>query len=1092
MKKFALKKCYLACLLLSLIPAAHATNIIQDDFTGATPSLSWTGIGYACLTAGTPYYGATWPNCQPWFSAQDAVGAGALRLTNDGISLSGAVILNNAFPSNQGVQVTFTTYTYGGNSFATSDGVTTTYPGADGIGFYIMDGAIASPNIGHYGGALGYTCATQGSNPDGMTGGYLGLGIDEFGNYFLDPSGTKKPNLVGLKGYGDVSWARLNAAYPANYPSSFTAAQIETAVGATCSAGYVQNCATNAAGVFACTSGATAVPNYKIIPGAYKILPSTQPISNEAVIVRTAATPIKYALKITNAGMLDFGYYYNGGVYQPIFANQNISASNGPMPASFKFGFGASTGGGTNDHEITCFQASPIGSASSVGVNTVQSGQVKTGTQVYLAYYHSDSWWGQLQAQNLVTGGANGLAISSIANWDASCVLTGGGCPAMGTNAAGSPINTIVAQAPAARNLMTWNGSSGTPLEWASLSGAQSSALNSAAAGYGQPSTGANVLDWLRGGRSNEQNAGVLRQRTGVLGDIIDSSPVFVGAPSQTYPSTWADAAYGAASPPENAAGAQTYPAFQTAYAGRMNIVYNGANDGILHGFRTGSYTGSVYNSATNDGKEVLGYMPSTSLLTNAGSLANQTYAHNYLINATPGSGDVFYGGAWHTWLVGGMGTGGSGVYALDITDPSTFSEANAAAIVKGEWNASTISCVNAASCGSNLGNTYGTPIIRRLHNGRWAVIMGNGFGSSSGHAGVFIGLIDPSTGALSMRWIDTGYGSSSTPDGIAYVASADLDGDYVTDYLYAGDLQGNVWKFDLTSSNMADWSASAAPIYVAQDSGGNRQPITTAPIVVATNTGGTDRILVMFGTGQKFSTTSIAPDTYATGTQSVYGVWDWNLSSWNLGTTTASGVAIPASSVQFAALTAPQTVARTGLQQQTVTSQSAGAVGNQVLGYRSISANAVCWQGSASCASPAPNNQYGWYMDLPATAEQIVYSPVMTGGALILSTLIPPASVAGACAAPTPTGWTMAFNVQNGGSFSQNFFPDASGSFVVAAGGSAISGIRVDAAGSTSVVNVGSVPYLVTQTVSGVGATSRINPQGGQSVRRVTWEEMQ
>src|SRR5262249_34638693 len=154
--------------------------------------------------------------------------------------------------------------------------------------------------------------------------------------------------------------------------------------------------------------------------------------------------------------------------------------------------------------------------------------------------------------------------------------------------------------------------------------------------------------------------------------------------------------------------------------------------------------------------------------------------------------------GAWHTWLVGGLGAGGAAIYALDITDPSQFSESNAASLVIGEWTSSNISC--SSSCGNNLGLTYGTPQIRRLHDGNWGVIFGNGLKSASGDAGIFVMVINQSNGSQSFYYLSTG--TAGTGNGIAYATPADFDGDHITDYVYAGDLKGNVWRFDLTSTD--------------------------------------------------------------------------------------------------------------------------------------------------------------------------------------------------------------------------------------------------------------------------------------------------
>src|SRR6185503_122312 len=104
----------------------------------------------------------------------------------------------------------------------------------------------------------------------------------------------------------------------------------------------------------------------------------------------------------------------------------------------------------------------------------------------------------------------------------------------------------------------------------------------------------------------------------------------------------------------------------------------------------------------------------------------------------------------------------------------------------------------NVTNCGANLGKTYGVPQIRRLHNGKWGVILPNGIGSASGDAGVYIMTVDPSNAARTFYYLSTG---RSGGNGIAYVSTADLDGDHITDFLYAGDLLGNIWRFDLTSN---------------------------------------------------------------------------------------------------------------------------------------------------------------------------------------------------------------------------------------------------------------------------------------------------
>ena len=130
----------------------------------------------------------------------------------------------------------------------------------------------------------------------------------------------------------------------------------------------------------------------------------------------------------------------------------------------------------------------------------------------------------------------------------------------------------------------------------------------------------------------------------------------------------------------------------------RTNVVYAGANDGMLHGFRSGYFSApNVYDNANNDGAEMVAYVPgyivnTIQTTTAANNYSDPQYGHHFDVDAAPGTGDLFYGGAWHTWLVGGLGPGGNAIYALDITNPGeggamNFSEASASSTVLGEWS---------------------------------------------------------------------------------------------------------------------------------------------------------------------------------------------------------------------------------------------------------------------------------------------------------------------------------------------------------------------------------------------------------------------
>jgi len=881
---------------------------------------------------------------------------------------------------------------------------------------------------------------------------------------------------------GSLSWAVWQSASTANTPTAIapttkspTSSTPSTgipvsllAVQNTCKTGHLFNYSSpnSPTDVGTATLDNTAntkgILDYAAIPGAYKVLTGTT-IANESAVTRNDANVIAYKLKITQDGLLSFSYSYNGGAYQSVIAKQDIKSSNGPLPSSFKFGFAGSTGGSTNIHEILCFQATPSDqAATSIGLNAKQAAKIASGTQAYLAYYYPSNWTGRLTANDLLFDPTTEiLSISNTANWDASCVLTGVAtgqtCPTTGV--AG------MTNAQTNRAILSWDGTQGIPFQWSNLSAAQQAALDSGDAS----STNQNRLKYLRGDRTNEvdmNGVGLFRPRESVLADIVDSSPTWVGPPSAPYATSLSDALYPTATVPENN-GTQSYAQFKSTGGTRQNVVYVGANDGLLHGFRAGAYDSNnnyVNNTTTpNDGAEVLAYMPGAIIggtrLTSGGTTtsatdtihgtdptnsnavdplldyANTQYGHNFFVNGTPGTGDLFYNKTWHTWLVGGLGAGGAAIYALDVTDPSKFSESNAASLVIGEWTAASLSCSGNAACGANLGDTYGQPVIRRLHNGTWGVIFGNGFNSRSGDAGIFVMSVDSSTGATTSYYLSTG----TKNNGIAYVYPADLDGDLITDFIYAGDLQGNLWRFDLSSSTPATWAASTSiSLLYTTDAG---QPITTKPVVWITapaTAGGPRRLMVDFGTGRKTPITNSSPTQYQSGTESLYGIWDWNMDDWN-----------SKSSIKFYSLTAPQTVS---LVTQTLTTQASGEMDG--------SENPVCWKGTTTCGSAASANQdFGWSLDLPGPYEQVIFNPIAYKGAFLVNTLIPSNNSIKSCSINTETGNTIAISVTTGGAI-PNLFPGYRDAV----------GFRTDGSGSVTSVNAGGKDYLITQSSDGPG----------------------
>ena len=755
--------------------------------------------------------------------------------------------------------------------------------------------------------------------------------------------------------------------------------------------------------------------------------------------------------------------------------------------------------------------------------NTVAGGQVQTSTQVFVASYNSSNWWGGLASYNLVTSGSGSSAIvtgvASLANWDAGCKLTGGSCSTTGTS--------YIATTPSTRAILTWNGTAG--LSFASvtntlLGGADPVLANSSyqctsSTGSTTACTYTDVLNYLSGVRTNEQGGdnspGPFRTRTGVLGDIISSNPVYVGTPTSSYPVTapWSDLLYPTTTMLENAV-TNSYAAYQTAQATRMNVVYVASNDGMVHGFRSGSFTAGAaptYVSTYNDGQEVLAYMPGTVLSQIAQNsvtglfganynFTDPSYTHHFFVNGSPSTGDLYYSNAWHSWLVGGLAGGGKAIYALDVTTPANFSQANAASLVVKELNTANLTCTGTTSCVNDLGWTYGTPVITRMHNGTWAVIFGNGYNSTNGHATVFIASIS-STGVWTVYDLQT---NTQLPNGIAYVTPSDLDGDHITDYLYAGDLFGNLWRFDVTSSNPSNWGASnfngasnpgnsgasASPIFTATNTSGIAQPISTQVEVVNNTLNGMPQTILMFGTGKNLEASDLLPDNTTIGVQSIYGVWDWNMSGWNA-----------LSSTKYASLSAPQTITRSVMQQQTVTGTYDGATGGaftsaSTSGYRTLSGATVCWASSTS-ASCSSNTQLGFYLDLPSLGEEILYNPIMVDGLFVVNTTIPAAQTQGlTCFLSTPPGgWTMAINPLNGGVLLKGtsiFNTSTAASANI--GRTPVSGIFVSAVGTPSVVNYNNQTYLINKTSAGGVVVNPINPNTlivYPTGKRLSWVEL-
>jgi type IV pilus assembly protein PilY1 len=260
--------------------------------------------------------------------------------------------------------------------------------------------------------------------------------------------------------------------------------------------------------------------------------------------------------------------------------------------------------------------------------------------------------------------------------------------------------------------------------------------------------------------------------------------------------------------------GKSVYEAFATAQATRTAALWVGANDGMMHAF----------NAAT--GAELYAYVPNVAIMKGLGEYANPDYVHKYFVDGDVAIADVYTGGAWKTVMVGTLGRGGPGLFALDITNPASPNFL---------WEKSGTDI-------GVLGRNIGRPIIAQVADGDWRVILGNGVDSTAGNAH----LIQVAIASGTVTTTDSGYTGGG--NGMTSVLARDTNGDGFADTAYAGDLKGNLWKFTGISGG-----GSASKLYSARDPSNVAQPITAAPLVGRDPSTGT--VWVFFGTGKYLGT---------------------------------------------------------------------------------------------------------------------------------------------------------------------------------------------------------------------------------------------
>jgi Tfp pilus assembly protein, tip-associated adhesin PilY1 len=567
-------------------------------------------------------------------------------------------------------------------------------------------------------------------------------------------------------------------------------------------------------------------------------------------------------------------------------------------------------------------------SASSASVN---SGSISDESRVYQAVFNSRGWTGDLLAFQIDP--QNG-SLSKNPEWRAASKL-----PAHGS-----------------RSIFTLDSTgNGIPFTWTAV-GADATRVLQLDPNSGSPLAQA-TLDYLRGDDTNEQGSGTgaFRKRLSKLGDIVSSSPLFVGAPPFRYHDRL-----------EGTTSAASYFKFRDDNASRTRIVYAGANDGMLHAFNAGTTSAA--------GTEVFAYVPG-SVFKNLRQLAAPAYSHRYFVDGPPNMGDVFFNGSWHTVLVSGLNKGGQGIYALDITDPDNFDGSNVL------WEFNDVGTGASGDTGDrDLGLTYSRPAIVRLNNNRWAAIFGNGYNnsdssngdtsfSSTGQAALYV--VDIEDGTL-LKKISVPGGNTTNPNGLATPAAVDFNGDVNVDYVFAGDLRGNMWKFDLTDASPANWqvaysnSGTPVPLYTARDASNIRQPITSRPEVGRGPNG--NGMVVLFGTG-KFLEDPTDKQLSPRREQSFYGIYDPN-----------SGTASDAFT------------GRSALAEQTIDAEQDVDFPIDEDGDGEPDATAKLTLRVTSNNAPGTR---GWYMDLVSPGdnyigERVVSNPLLRNDRVIFTTVIP------------------------------------------------------------------------------------------------------
>ncbi|MEB2351809.1 MAG: PilC/PilY family type IV pilus protein [Burkholderiaceae bacterium] len=355
----------------------------------------------------------------------------------------------------------------------------------------------------------------------------------------------------------------------------------------------------------------------------------------------------------------------------------------------------------------------------------------------------------------------------------------------------------------------------------------QLSQYASLTAGEQAQATQASIIGFIRGQTQHEDEGSnawkLYRDRKHALGDIVNAAPVYARKPPFTYSD-------------------DNYSTFAENNKTRQSVVYAGANDGMLHAF----------NGDT--GNELWAFVP-TAVIPQLYQLADKSYAtnHRFHVDGPLTIGDVCLSAScnanqWKTVLVGGLGKGGRAYYALDVTNPASpqllweFTDAN-------------------------LGFSFGNAVITKL-NGQWVVIVASGYNNVSpgdGKGRLFV--LKASDGSKLAEIVTDNAQTDPSKSGIAkisnWVDNTMLDNS--TQHVYGGDLDGNVWRFDIVAETVTKITT------IGKVGGAPTQPITTKPELAEVKIGGSPKRLILIGAGRYLGTSDVG----STDLMSIYTIKD-------------------------------------------------------------------------------------------------------------------------------------------------------------------------------------------------------------------------